>query len=137
MGLRGPGAVPLEARREALEAAAVGSFPWDTPGLSRAERVVAFLQDLEITTGKHARTKLRLRPWQRQFIETVYREDQHGIRPIRTAVLSMARKNGKSQLAAALALCHLAGPEAESRAKSTLAPTIGFSPREFSMRWSH
>ena len=115
MGLRGPGAVPLEARREALEAAAVGSFPWDTPGLSRAERVVAFLQDLEITTGKHARTKLRLRPWQRQFIETVYREDQHGIRPIRTAVLSMARKNGKSQLAAALALCHLAGPEAESR----------------------
>ena len=66
MGLRGPGAVPLEARREALEAAAVGSFPWDAPGLSRAERVVAFLEDLEITTGKHARTKLRLRPWQRQ-----------------------------------------------------------------------
>ena len=115
MGLRGPGAVPLEARREALEAAAVGSFPWDAPGLSRAERVVAFLEDLEITTGKHARTKLRLRPWQRRFIETVYREDQHGIRPVRTAVLSMARKNGKSQLAAALALCHLAGPEAESR----------------------
>jgi Phage Terminase len=65
--------------------------------------------------GKHARTKLRLRQWQRRFVEAVYREDKRGIRPIRTAVLSMARKNGKSQLAAALALCHLCGPEAESR----------------------
>jgi phage terminase large subunit-like protein len=27
----------------------------------------------------------------------------------------MARKNGKSQLAAALALCHLCGPESENR----------------------
>jgi phage terminase large subunit-like protein len=27
----------------------------------------------------------------------------------------MGRKNGKTQLAAALALCHLSGPEAESR----------------------
>ena len=115
MGLRGPGAVPLEVRRAALKAAATGSFPWDAPGLARAERLVAFLEDLEITTGKHACTKLRLRPWQRRFVEAVYRTDQHGLRPVRTAVLSMARKNGKSQLAAALALCHLCGPEAESR----------------------
>jgi len=77
--------------------------------------VITFLEDLEISTGKHARTKLRLRPWQRKFIAAVYRENKHGIRPVRTAVLSMGRKNGKSQLAAALALCHLCGPEAESR----------------------
>ena len=105
----------MMARREALEAAASCSYPWDAPGLSRAGRVISFLEDLEISTGKHARTKLRLRPWQRKFVETVYRENKRGIRPIRTAVLSMARKNGKSQLAAALALCHLCGPEAESR----------------------
>jgi phage terminase large subunit-like protein len=103
------------ARRDALEAAASCSYPWDAPGLFRAGRVISFLEDLEISTGKHARTKLRLRPWQRKFVETVYRENKRGIRPIRTAVLSMARKNGKSQLAAALALCHLCGPEAESR----------------------
>src|SRR6516165_1503567 len=115
MGLRGPGANPLRARHEAIEAAASCPYPWDAPGLSRAGRVISFLEDLEITTGKHARTKLRLRAWQRKFIETVYRENKRGIRPIRTAVLSMARKNGKSQLAAALALCHLCGPEAESR----------------------
>ena len=115
MGLRGPGANPLRARHEAIEAAASCPYPWDAPGLSRAGRVISFLEDLEITTGKHARTKLRQRAWQRKFIETVYRENKRGIRPIRTAVLSMARKNGKSQLAAALALCHLCGPEAESR----------------------
>jgi len=115
MGLRGPGAKPLLARHEALEATASRSYPWDALGLSRADRVIAFLEDLEITAGKHARTKLRLRQWQRRFVEAVYREDKRGIRPIRTAVLSMARKNGKSQLAAALALCHLCGPEAESR----------------------
>jgi phage terminase large subunit-like protein len=83
--------------------------------LSRAARVIAFLEDLELTAGKQAGTKLRLRPWQRKFVEAVYRTDKRGVRPIRTAVLSMARKNGKSQLAAALALCHLCGPEAESR----------------------
>jgi phage terminase large subunit-like protein len=77
--------------------------------------VIAFLEDLELTAGMQAGTKLRLRPWQRRFVKAVYREDKRGARPIRTAVLSMARKNGKSQLAAALALCHLCGPEAESR----------------------
>ena len=110
-----PGAKPLLARHEALEATASRSYPWDALGLSRADRAIAFLEHLEITAGKHARTKLRLRQWRRRFVEAVYREDKRGIRPIRTAVSSMARKNGKSQLAAALALCHLCGPEAESR----------------------
>jgi phage terminase large subunit-like protein len=115
MGLRGPGAKPLLARKEALEAAASEVHPWGAPGLTRASRVIAFLEALELTSGKHARTPLRLRPWQRRFIEAVYRENRNGIRPVRTAVLSMARKNGKSSLAAALALCHLCGPESEQR----------------------
>jgi len=78
-------------RREALEAAASCSYPWDAAGLSRAARVITFLEDLEITTGRQAGTKLHLRQWQRKFVEAVYREDKRGIRPIRTAVLSMAR----------------------------------------------
>ena len=77
--------------------------------------MIAFVEDLTVSAGKAANQKLRLRPWQRKFLKAVYREDKHGVRPVRTAVLSMARKNGKSQLAAALALCHLCGPEAESR----------------------
>src|SRR5215831_4647395 len=115
MGLRGPGATPISVRREALEGVTSQVYPWGAPGLTRAARVIAFVEDLTVSSGKAANQKLRLRPWQRKFLKAVYREDRRGVRPIRTAVLSMARKNGKSQLAAALALCHLCGPEAESR----------------------
>ena len=111
MGLRGKGATPLSKRALAPSR----NNPWDAQRLSRAERVIAFCEDLTVTSGTAAYTKLRLRPWQRKFIEAVYAENEQGIRSVRTAVLSMGRKNGKSQLAAALALCHLCGPEAESR----------------------
>lgn len=90
-------------------------MPWEAPGLSRVDRVVAFLEELPITQGSLAGSTLRIRPWQRAFLEEIYREDTDGVRPVRTAVLSMARKNGKTQLVAGLALCHLLGPEAESR----------------------
>lgn len=89
--------------------------PWDAPGLSRAERVMAFIEDLTITSGADSGKKLILRGWQKRFIRQVYRVNQRDLRMVRTAVLSMGRKNGKTQLAAALALCHVSGPEAESR----------------------
>ena len=112
MAIRGIGAKALSERGK-IEVRAVK--PWEAPGLTRAGRVVAFLEDLPITAGKLAGTTMALRPWQRDFIEAVYAEDTEGRRPVRTAVLSMARKNGKTQLAAGLALCHLMGPEAEPR----------------------
>ncbi|WP_444454071.1 terminase large subunit [Rhodobacter capsulatus] len=90
-------------------------MPWEAPGLSRVDRVIAFLESLPITQGKLAGQKLRVRPWQRDFLEAVYTEDDEGTRPVRTAVLSMPRKNGKTQIVAGLALCHLLGPEAEQR----------------------
>ncbi|KAA3514804.1 terminase large subunit [Agrobacterium vitis] len=112
MATRGIGAKALSQRGK-VEVREV--LPWNEPGLSRAGRVIAFLEDLPITAGKLAGSKMTLRPWQCEFIEEVYAENGEGRRPIRTAVLSMARKNGKTQLAAGLALCHLMGPEAEPR----------------------
>lgn len=112
MALRGPGAKPLSERGKADQRPVK---PWEAPGLTRAGRVKAFVEDLPITQGKLAGTTMRLRPFQWSFIRAVYAEDGAGARPIRTAVLSMGRKNGKTQLAAALALCHLMGPEAEPR----------------------
>ncbi len=125
MGQRGKGAKP----KLAVDNTEQGAFgfaqhevsslrsvlPWDEPGLSRVDRVVAFLEDLPITQGSLAGTKLRIRDWQRDFLEAIYTEDDTGRRPVRTAVLSMARKNGKAQLVAGLGLCHLLGPEAENR----------------------
>jgi phage terminase large subunit-like protein len=56
-----------------------------------------------------------MRPWQRRFIQRVYKTGKDGRRLVRTAVLSMARGNGKTQLASLLALAHLVGPEARPR----------------------
>jgi len=89
--------------------------PWEAPGLSRVEQVITFLEVLPVTSGPLAGQPFKVRPWQAEFLETVYAVDGEGRRPVRTAVLSMGRKNGKSGLAAGLALCHLAGPEAEPR----------------------
>lgn len=56
---------------------------------------------------------LLLREWQREFIRDVYApHDVRGRRHVRRAVLSIARKNGKTALIAALVLAHLVGPEA-------------------------
>lgn len=112
MGLRGIGAKPVKKtvakprrRREA----------WRKAGLSRAERVRNFIEGLTITSGIFAGQKFRLRPWQREIIEAIYATDSGGGRSKRQVLVTCPRKNGKTQLAAALALCHLCGPEAESR----------------------
>ena len=87
--------------------------PWRP--LTGPDQVIAFCEDLTVTSGPLAGQKIRLRPWQRRFIERVYQNNDAGTRPVRVAVLSMGRKNGKTQLAACLALCHLSGPKWESR----------------------
>lgn len=123
MGLRGPGARPIKAPQAEViglfshlePPTAAEAHPWEAEGLSRVDRVVAFLESLPITSGVLAGEPFEVRPWQRTFLEAVYGVDEMDRRPVRTAVLSMARKNGKSGLAAGLALCHLCGPEAESR----------------------
>jgi phage terminase large subunit-like protein len=96
------------------ESAWKGTPPWEKKGISRAERVIRFCQCLPVTSGTLAGKNLRLRPWQKEIIRSIYRTVK-GKRIVRTALITIPRKNGKSQLAAALALCHLLGPEAESR----------------------
>lgn len=54
----------------------------------------------------------KLEPFQKLFIRCVY-EPHIGVRrAVRRAILSMARKNGKTALIAAIVLAHLVGPEA-------------------------
>lgn len=55
-----------------------------------------------------------LREWQRDFIRRVYDpSNEHGKRRVRRALLSIARKNAKTALAAMLVLVHLVGPESK------------------------
>jgi phage terminase large subunit-like protein len=115
MGMRGINATPKRRNRSNPPPVSPEPHPWDAPGLSRAERVVRFVNSLPCTAGPLAGKPLKLRPWQVRFIRAVYRTDKAGNRLVRTAVLSVARKCGKTQLAAALCLCALSGPEAEPR----------------------
>jgi phage terminase large subunit-like protein len=110
MGARGPGAGRrLEAQR-AVAAAPKRRQPWERSGLTRTERVIAFVESLPITKGKLAGKKLCLLPGQRAFIEEIY-----GAERVTMAIKSEPRGNGKTGLLAPLALCHLLGPEAEPR----------------------
>lgn len=78
----------------------------------RVRNIFKFCQELTVPSGKGEGSPLRLRPFQKRFIRDVYgRVGRNRKRKTRRAVLSMARKNGKSLLTAALSLVHLVGPE--------------------------
>ncbi len=114
MGRRGPGARPKNNVAQ-LEPVIPEAHPWERPGLSRYMRVVKFIETLPITSGMHAGRKFKLRPWQKKILRAIYRTDRRGRRIVRQALITLPRKQGKTALAAALALCHLLGPEAEQR----------------------
>src|SRR5262245_27320802 len=115
MGLRGIGAKPVNKARKHSAKPSRRRASWLKPGLSRSDRVIKWIQHLTITSGVHAGRKFKLRPWQREIIKAIYRTDKSGKRIVRQALICVPRKNGKSQLASALALCHLAGVEATPR----------------------
>ena len=80
---------------------------------TRSDKVIAFIECLTIPSGEGQGGSFRLREWQKSFIRDVYDPvDERGRRIVRRAVFSVARKNGKSALIAALCLAHLVGPEA-------------------------
>lgn len=82
--------------------------------MTRAEAVIAFVEAYCLTPeGEHVGQPLVLAEFQREFIRAVY-DNPAGTR---RAYLSIARKNGKSGLIAALLLAHLVGPEARLNAQ--------------------
>lgn len=118
MGLRGPGA---KAKKNLL-AKPRRKPAWERRGLTRAQRVVKFVESLRVTSGALAGKKFKLRSWQKQIIGEWY-ATKRGKRIVRTGLLSVARKNGKTGLCSALALCHLLGPESEKRGQIVVGAT--------------
>ena len=77
--------------------------------MTRGERVIAFIEAYcKVPEGKLVGKPLKLEQFQKKFILAVY--DNPDL--TRRAILSMARKNGKTGLIAALLLAHICGPEA-------------------------
>lgn len=71
-----------------------------------AQKAVNFIQNLPHTKGKWAskRELLSLQPWQKFIVCCIFGFKKNGKRRYRTAFILIARKNGKSALAAAIAL---------------------------------
>lgn len=84
--------------------------------MTRGERVIAFIERYCcVPEGKHVGKPLRLMAFQKRFILAIYDNPAGTAR----AYLSIGRKNGKSALIGAIALAHVAGPEARLNSQIT------------------
>src|SRR6266852_3275914 len=96
MGQRGIGAKPVKRSAPANKSKKPKAEAWAAPGLTRAQRVVAFIESLSITSGIFAGQPFKLRPWQLEIIEAIYATDEDGRRIKRQVLLTIPRKNGKT-----------------------------------------
>lgn len=81
---------------------------------SRAARVIRFIEAYcRVPEGIHVGCPMKLAIFQKRFIKAIY-DNRKGTRK---AFLSIARKNGKTALIAALVLVHLVGPEAKQNSQ--------------------
>ena len=98
--------IPAELRA-VFEKYEVPRADWGKPsGL-----LIAFAHSLQVPAGKHVKQPLRLRKFQIEFVRAVYNSlDASGSRYVRQALLSVARRNGKTLMASVILLAHLAGP---------------------------
>ena len=98
----------------------------------KADRAVNFIQMLPHTKGRWAGKRFWLLPWQERIIRDLFgivKED--GTRQFRTAYVEIPKKNGKSELAAAVALYMLyadgeASPEVYGAAADRQQASIVF-----------
>lgn len=82
--------------------------------MTRAARVIEFMERFcVVPEGAHVGRPLVLAEFQKDFIRQVY-DNPAGTR---RAILSCARKSGKSALTAGLLLAHLVGPEARQNSQ--------------------
>ena len=76
----------------------------------RADHAVAFIQNLKHTKGKWDGKPFLLLPWQEQIVRDIFGiVKADGKRQFRSAYVEIPKKNGKSELAAAIALYLLYG----------------------------
>lgn len=82
--------------------------------MTRGERVIAFIERFcLVPEGRLVGQPMVLMEFQKRFIREIYDNSRGTSR----AYLSVARKNGKSALIAAIALAHIVGPEARQNSQ--------------------
>jgi phage terminase large subunit-like protein len=73
----------------------------------QADRAIAYINALTHTKGPHARQTFQLRRWQTRIVRRLFKQRRDRTRQYRTCLLMLPRKNGKTELAAALAVYFL------------------------------
>ena len=74
---------------------------------TQAQRAVRIINNLTHTKGSFAGQSFDLRPWQKKIVQQLFKTRKDGLRQFRTCLLMLPRKNGKSEIAAALAIYFL------------------------------
>ncbi len=74
---------------------------------SQSDRAVRLINQLTHTKGPFALQSFNLRPWQTKIVRQLFKTKKGGLRQYRTCLLMLPRKNGKSEIAAALAIYFL------------------------------
>ena len=109
----------------------------------RADHAVAFIECLKHTKGKWAGKFFKLLPWQEQIIRDIFGTiKKDGNRQFRTAYIEIGKKNGKSELAAAVALYLLyadgeASPEVYGAAADRQQASIVFDVAKNMVEMNH
>ena len=71
----------------------------------KAQRTIKFVENLSHTKGRWHGKPFTLLPWQEQIVKDVFGTvKDNGYRQYNTAYVEIPKKNGKSELAAAIAL---------------------------------
>jgi phage terminase large subunit-like protein len=83
------------------------------PSEATAAEIIDWIEKLIVPDGKLLGQQFKLGKWQREFLAAIY-DNPAGTR---RAILSCARKSGKTALSAALVLVHLVGPKARQNAQ--------------------
>jgi len=68
------------------------------------DRAVRIINQLTHTRTPWAGAPFSLRPWQERILQALFHTRRDGLRQIRTCLLMLPRKNGKTELAAAIAI---------------------------------
>ena len=76
--------------------------------IARSNRIIEFIETLRVPDGDLVGQHIKLRLFQRKIITEVYAPTwQDGRRVVRTAVMSIGKKNAKTCIVAALVLAHM------------------------------
>ena len=82
--------------------------------MTQAQRVIAFIENFCTLGGSFRGQPFILADFQKEIIETIFAQDEQGRRKVRTALVGLPRKNGKSLLASCIAvylsLIHISEP---------------------------